>query len=100
MGYTYLNVMVMGYRIRKSLTPRTKINSEGQDAYSESFQAWNTLKLKKELFLEFPKLQEKRSKFSYKLIYHRNPKEMENMVKEMTKEGKCVMPMLLFLYKD
>ena len=84
----------------KSLTPRTKINSEGQVAYSESFQAWNTLKLKKELFAEFPQLQEKRSKFSYKLVYHRDPKEMEKMVKEMAKEKKEIMPMLLWLYKD
>ena len=86
MGYAYLKVAVMGYMF-------------GQVAYSESFQAWNTLKLKKELFAEFPQLQEKRSKFSYKLIYHRDPKEMEKMVKEMAKE-KNVMPMLLFLYKD
>jgi len=85
---------------KKTLVPRTKISSEGQVAYSESFQAWNTLKLKKELFLEFPQLQEKRSKFSYKLIYHRDSKELENTIKDMTKKGKEVMPMLLFLYKD
>jgi len=58
------------------------------------------LNLKKELFAEFPQLQEKRAKFSYKLVYHRDPKEMEKMVKEMAKEKAGVMPMLLFLYKD
>jgi len=85
---------------KKTLVPRTKISSEGKVHYSESFQAWNTLKLKKELFSEFPQLQEKRSKFSYKLIHHRDPKEMEKEIGSMIKEGREVMPLLLFLYKD
>jgi len=85
---------------KKTLVPRTKISSEGKVHYSESFQAWNTLKLKKELFSEFPQLQEKRSKFSYELIYHRNPEEFEKAVKEMVKEGSAVMPLLLKIYKD
>jgi len=74
--------------------PRTKINSEGKIAYSESFQAWNTLKLKKELFSEFPQLKEKRSKFSYRLVYHRNPKDLEKEVKGMVRNGQKVMPLL------
>ena len=86
--------------MQKILTPRTKIDSEGKIAYSESFQAWNTLKLKKELFSEFPQLKEKRSKFSYKLVYHRDSKELEKEIKEVLKEGQEVMPMLLWLFKD
>jgi len=85
---------------QKPLVPRKVINVKGRVLYSEGNQAWNTLKLKKELFSEFPQLKEKRSKFSYKLIYHRDPKEMKKMVKEMAKEKKDVMPMLLWLYKD
>ena len=85
---------------KKTLVPRTRINSEGKVAYSESFQAWNTLKLKKELFSEFPQLKEKRSKFSYELVYHRNPEEFEKDIKEMVKKGKSVMPLLLWIYKE
>ena len=86
--------------MQKILTPRTIINSQGQMTYSESSQAWNLLKLKKELFSEFPALKEKRSKFSYKLVYHRNPKELEKEIKNIIKSGQKVMPMLLFLYGE
>ncbi|MCH7850926.1 MAG: hypothetical protein IH845_04760 [Nanoarchaeota archaeon] len=82
------------------LTPRSKINSEGKIAYSESFQAWNTIKLKKEIFSEFPQLKEKRSKFSYKLIYHRDPKELEEAIRAIIKRKEEVMPILLFMYKE
>jgi len=85
--------------MQKTLTPRTKINSKGKIAYSESFQAWNTLKLKKELFSEFPQLKEKRSKFSYELVYHRDSKEFEKSIKKMIKENE-VMPLLLRIFKD
>lgn len=84
---------------KNTLTPRTKINSEGKIAYSESFQAWNTIRLKKELFEEFPQLKEKRSKFSYQLIFCRSVKELEKTI-ELIKRGKDIMPLLLFLYKD
>ncbi|MFH0808708.1 MAG: hypothetical protein V1888_03800 [archaeon] len=83
---------------KTTLAPRTRINSEGKVHYSESAQAWNVLKLKKEMFEEFPQLKEKRSKFSYKLTYYRSPKELEKEMKELV--GKQVMPVLLFLYKD
>ncbi len=85
---------------KKILVPRTKISSEGKIHYSESGQAWNTLKLKKELFSEFPQLREKRSKFSYELVYHRNSKEFLEAIKNMIKEGLPVMPLLLRIYKE
>ena len=85
---------------KNPLTPRTKINSEGKIAYSESFQAWNIIRLKKELFNEFPQLKEKRSKFSYELIYHRSEKELEKAIKKLFKGNSDIVPMLLFLYKD
>lgn len=85
---------------RETLVLGTKISSEGKIHYSESFQAWNTIKLKKELFSEFPQLKEKRSKFSYELVYHRNPTELEKAIKKMIKEGLRVMPLLLRIYKE
>ncbi|MFH1710708.1 MAG: hypothetical protein ABH840_00180 [Nanoarchaeota archaeon] len=84
---TYLNVSIV-------------LSTSRKVAYSESFQSWNTLKLKKELFSEFPQLKEKRSKLSYKLIYHRDPKELEKTIKEMIKGGREIRQMLMFLYKD
>ncbi len=85
--------------MQRSLTPRTKIESEGKVYYNESFQAWNTLKLKKELFSEFPQLMEKRSKFSYKLAYYRDPEKFLEEIKEAIKSGKS-MPMLIWLFKE
>jgi len=84
--------------MKNTLTPRTKINSEGKIAYSESFQAWNTIRLKKELFEEFPQLKEKRSKFSYQLIFCRSYEELAEKIKELNKNS--VMPMLMWLYKE
>jgi hypothetical protein len=52
------------------------------------------------LFSEFPQLKEKRSKFSYELIYYRDSKEFEKAVREMMKGGDGVMPLLLWLYKE
>ena len=64
----------------KALVPRKIIEIEGKVHYNESFQAWNTLMLKKELFSEFPQLKEKRSKFGYKLAYCRDSKELEKEI--------------------
>ena len=91
--------MVNTTQSKKSLVPRTKINSEGKVYYNESFQAWNTLKLKKELFAEFPQLMEKRSKFSYKLAYHRDPEKLLEEIKNLVKAGQAI-PLLIWLFKD
>jgi hypothetical protein len=85
----------------KSLVPRKIVESEGSIHYSESFQAWNTLKLKKDLLLEFPQLKEKRSKFSYRLCYYRDIKQLEEGLKEIIsgKNSKGT-PFLLWLCKE
>jgi len=82
---------------KKRLIPRKVVDSEGKVAYSESSQAWNVIKLKKELFSEFPELKEKRSKFSYELIYHRDFKELEKTINRL--DRRSVLPILMFLYK-
>jgi len=86
--------------VKKTLTPRKIVNSEGKVHYSESNQAWNILKLKKEMFEEFPQLKEKRASFSYQLIYHRDVKEIEQTIKKMLKGNDRMVPLLLWLYKD
>ena len=83
---------------KKPLTPRTKIESEGKVAYSESFQAWNTIHLKKELFEEFPQLKEKRSKFSYQLTFCRTHEELLNKIRGLKQSQ--IMPLLMWIYKE
>ena len=82
---------------KRTLIPRNKIESEGKVHYSEGFQAWNTIKIKKELFSEFPELKEKRSHFSYKLIFCRSYKELLEKIKNLKQSS--VMPILMWLYK-
>lgn len=86
--------------IKKTLAPRKVVDSQGKLAYSESSQAWNILKLKKELFAEFPELKEKRSTFSYSMIYYRTLEELEMEFRKLKKENGEIMPILLFLYKE
>jgi hypothetical protein len=52
------------------------------------------------LFSEFPQLKEKRSKFSYELVYYRDSKDFLKAVKKMISEGVNVMPFLLWLFKE
>lgn len=85
---------------KKQLTPRKVVDSEGKIAYSESAQAWNVIKLKKELFEEFPELKEKRSAFSYKLKFFRDKEELENAYKKFKGTKDKMMPMILWLYKE
>jgi len=68
--------------------------------YNESRQAWGNLFLKNELINEFPQLKEKRAGFSYQLIYHRDPKELQKAIQKMINNGKEIMPILMFLYKE
>jgi len=84
---------------KKPLAPRKVINVEGKVHYSESNQAWNTIKLKSEFLNEFKQLREKRSKFSYEMIFGRNEEEMVEALKGIIKDKK-LMPILMFLYRE
>jgi hypothetical protein len=84
---------------KKALTPRKIINVKGKIHYSESNQAWNTIKLKSEFLNEFQQLKEKRSKFSYELVFGRTEQEMMEAVKKAVEKG-GLMPVLMFLYRD
>jgi len=84
---------------KNPLLPRRIINVNGKVHYSESNQAWNTIKLKSEFLNEFQQLREKRSKFSYEMIFGRTEEEMIEAIKKIIKDG-TLMPILMFLYKD
>ena len=65
---------------------------EGKLAYAEGFQSWNVIRLKKELFAEFPELKEKRSACLYRLAFFRSFKDLTNVVQKLKNEE--VMPMM------
>ncbi len=85
-------------QIKKPLEPRKTIDIDGKVAYSEGFQAWNTIQLKKELFSEFPQLKEKRSKFSYRIMLSRDHDSFMDIAKSQKDEN--AMPIMLWIYKD
>jgi len=76
--------IIMGKTLqgREPLAPRRIINVKGKVHYSESGQAWNTIKLKTEFLNEFQQLKEKRSKFSYEMIFGRTEDEMVEAIKK------------------
>jgi len=80
-------------------TPRTIINIKGKVDYSESGQAWNKIKLKTEFLNEFHQLKEKRSKFSYEMVFGRTEEEMIGLLKKAISKGK-MLPVLMFLYRE
>ena len=47
---------------------RETIELSGNLSYGEGQRAWNTLRLKKAILHEFPKLKKRREKFAYKLF--------------------------------
>jgi len=84
--------------MKKLLAPKKIIDIDGKLAYAEGFQSWNVLRLKKEIINEFPALKEKRSSFSYKLMFFRTFEDLRNTVNKLKNED--VMPIMLWLYKD
>jgi len=84
---------------RRPLIPRKIINVKGKINYNESRQAWSNIFLKNGIIEEFPALKEKRSKFSYELMFCRTQEDLDKAIKELSKR-KDVVPMLMLLYRD
>jgi hypothetical protein len=83
---------------KKPLIPRKVVNSNGMVYYDDKAGAWGIIRFKAEVINEFYQLQEKRSKFSYKLVYYRTYEELENAIKEIKKTGD--LPLLLRFYRE
>ena len=85
---------------KKTLIPRKVINVAGKMHYNESNQAWSNIKFKKELVDEFPQLKDKRSNFSYEILFYRDTAELEKTMNEIKKKKGDVLPLLMFFYQD
>lgn len=83
---------------KKPLIPRKVIEASGKMAYDEKVGAWSVLRLKSEFYTSFYQLKEKSSKFKYKLSYFHEYIELENLLKELKKNG-MPLPALLFFYR-
>jgi len=85
---------------KRTLIPRKAVEIQGNVVYSESKQAWNTLIFRREFLNEFPQLKEKRSKFSYQLLFYRSAEDFEKLIKEFKKNKVDIMPVLMWIYKE
>ena len=70
----------------------------GKLMYSESDQAWNTIRLRKEVLQRFPQLKEKRESFRYKMNIYHNYEDLIEEIQEM-KKSSTVVPILMVLCK-
>jgi len=76
----------------KILQPGKKvINLTGKMFYRESIQAW--------IIAEFPALKEKRSSFSYQMIFYSEFDVLEKAIRKMKKD-KLPPPILMFLRQN
>ena len=83
----------------KILQPSKKvINLTGKMFYREAIRAWNTMRIKKEIIEEFPALKERRSSFSYQMLFYRDYIDLEKAIRKMKKD-KLPTPLLLFFRK-
>lgn len=86
-------------KLGRFLSPTKEVlKVKGKLSYSESAQAWNTIKIKKEILMFFPQLREKRSMFGYTMLVPRTHEEIKEKLAELDKEDNHV-PILLFFEK-
>lgn len=72
---------------------------KGKLSYGEGNRAWNIIRFKKDLLLEFPQLKERREKFCYKMIMHRSFKELKKAIREMENKEEAI-PIFLWFFRE
>jgi hypothetical protein len=77
---------------------RDLVEITGPMTYNESAQAWNIIRLRKDILHEFPDLKDKRTLFNYKLIIPRNPQAIKKLMEESSK-SQNVLPIFLSFSK-
>jgi hypothetical protein len=79
------------------LAPRREtLTVDGKLFYSESSQAWNVIRLKKEILHEFPQLKEKRGNFGYLMKMPTSYKDIKEIISQLEKNSDTVPILLLF----
>ena len=85
---------------KTQLTPwNGNITIEGNVSYNESTHAWNTIRLHQDIIRQFPTLQKRKAKISFKLEFLRTLEVLKAEIKNI-ENGKKGVPMLLYLYLD
>ncbi len=77
---------------------RELIEISGPMTYNESAQAWNIIRLRKDILHEFPELKDKQASFTYRLTIPRTSKAMKRHFEEATKSEE-ILPIFLSFAK-
>lgn len=86
--------------MKKTIRPkREKLEVEGRLSYAEGNRAWNIIRLKQNILLEFPQLKQRREKFGYKMVMYRSYDELKKAIEEMEKNGEPI-PILFGFYRE
>ena len=87
-------------KMKQALIPkRETLSVDGKMSYAEENRAWNIIRLKQNILIEFPQLKLRREKFSYKMVMYRTYEELKKAIEEMEKNGEQI-PILFSLYKE
>lgn len=82
-----------------TLSPlRQIIEITGPMTYNESAQAWNIIRLRKDILHEFPELKDKRTMFTYKLVIPRSPEAIKQII-EQCLQSQNIVPIFLSFAK-
>ena len=82
------------------LTPKTKVlTSEGSMTYDPHRRGWTIIKMKKEMSLIFPTLQEKQTKMKYELKSFLSLKAFEEFSQKIINKEVPV-PIILYLRRE
>ncbi len=81
---------------RKYLTPaREVVEVDGSVFYQQKPGAWNTLRLKRQIYEEYPLLKQKAKRISYRMALCRTQKQMDDIMAKVRRE-EIPMPLLLW----
>jgi hypothetical protein len=78
---------------------RETLRIKGKLSYCESDQAWNLLRLKKEILHEFPHLKNKQGDFIYLMKLHHSYDDLREELDVLQTESPVV-PIILFIGKE
>jgi hypothetical protein len=71
----------------------------GSISYSNSHQAWNTIRFPSLILRKFPPLKSKSDSFGYRMLFLENADDLLQKAQEIKQNGEAL-PILMWMYKE
>ena len=81
------------------LRPWNLFSVRGKLSYGESYHAWNTLRLKREILAEFPDMKDQLTRLFYKITFVKDFDSLFDVVEKLKETGGPI-PLLMWFYKE